>query len=943
MGGFWSKRNVRIIVTAALATFVVCVCAVLVVALVLLQVGGGLNLSAATGLPVSGTGIALSPGEGYAGTELAIAGHDWRPGDVIFVRLQGPAGQTDERYAYAGAVVDEQGRFQASFFYPYDAEWLQGDTVHIVARSEASGMQASAPFRLIPPNVMPTPTQEPTATWTPRPLVPTPLPGEPTFTPFPPTPAPTAPPAPPITAWKGVYYMNPHLQGQPSLIRDDQDVSFEWGVDGPAAGFPVDTFSVEWTRALDFEGGSYRFSVVVDDGVRLWVDEQLLIDQWHDSGPVTYVADVYLTPGTHTVRMDYYEHVGWASAQLRWQRTQSSYANWKGEYYNNQSLSGNPVLVRDDAWVDFNWGAGSPGPNIPADSFAVRWERTTHFDTGDYRFNLRVDDGARLWVNDQLVIDQWQDSGPATYTADVRLAAGDYRIKLEYYEHVGSAEAHLWWERRETSFPDWKGAYYNNGSLSGDPIVVRNDARPDFDWGDGSPVSGVPSDDFSVRWTRKEEFNEPATYRFNARVDDGVRVWVGGDLVIDEWENGGDRTVSGTKWIEDDEQLIQVDYYDHAGNARITVWWGEEEATATPKPTKTSTAIATLAATATSGPGATSTATTPPTAGPTSAPTGEATAEPTSAPTAEPTQTPMTLATDEPAESSFTLSPTEGPVGTTIVVKGSNWPAGQQVVLTLAKLQPGMSKIQLDPAMAAVGVAAAEDGTFEGSITVAEDQGWAGELGALVVAYTPDFGKSAVAQFTIVPGAEETATAVPTEEATAESTSEPTAQTPATSEPGGPTAEATSEPTAEATVEPQTTAEPTSEPTAESLPTEQLAEPTAEPGVALPIVSLFPISGTVGITVTAHGEAWPAGGQVGFTLAQPVVAEGVPQVTLPVSGLVQIGDLGTFDWPLWLPGDSGWELTPLVLVSARTADGQIEVTVAYTVTSPTGEPAAPVQ
>ena len=255
---------------------------------------------------------------------------------------------------------------------------------------------------------------------------------------------------------------------------------------------------------------------------------------------------------------------------------------------------------------------------------------------------------------------------------------------------------------------------------------------------------------------------------------------------------------------------------------------------------------------------------------------------------------------------------------------------GQQVILTLAKLQPGMTKVQIDPAMATVRVTASEDGTFEGSITVAEDEGWAGEPGALVVAYTPDFSKSAVAQFTIVqkPGGVETSepTAEATEEATPGETAEPTAEPETTEE-----VPATAEPTAEPTTEPEPTAEPTVEPTAEP----------AEPGVPLPVMSLFPISGTVGVTVTAHGEAWPAGGQVGFTLAQPVSQEGVPQVTLPLSNVAQIGEIGTFDQPIWLPGDGGWELTPLVFVIARTADGQIEVTVPYTVTAVLTEPAPP--
>lgn len=900
MRSLGSGRNIRIIIAAVMMTWVVCMCIALGIGFWFIRYGDGIDLSAATGSPVTGTSIELLPPEGYAGTELVVNGQSWRPGDVIFVRLQNQSGETGEHYAYAGAVADSTGNFSVSFIYPYDPGWLDGEFVQVVARAEASGMQATAPFRLVPPTVMPTPTQDmtPIPTSTPVPVVPTPQPGMPTPSP---TPAPTSLPEPVITEWRGAYFTNPGLQGQPAMIRNDREVNFEWSMGGPTPDFPADNFSVQWTRNLNFEGGNYRFYVRVDDGTRLWVDNKLVIDQWHDSGPVTYVADLYLTPGGHNIRMDYYERVGWTVAQLRWDRLQASYPDWKGEYFDNADLAGSPVLVRNDPWVDFNWGAGSPGPNVPPDNFSARWTRIWNFDAGDYRFYLKVDDGARLWIDDQLVIDQWHDSGTVTYTVDRSLESGDHRLKLEYYERVGDAEAHLWWERVEANYPDWKGEYFNNRHLEGAPVVVRNDARPDFNWGEGSPAPGIPSDNFSVRWTRNQRFDDSGVYRFSARVDDGARVWVGGEPVIDEWQNGPERTVHGKKWIDAGEQYVKVEYYDDSGDAQITVWWEREQATSTPPPSPTPTQ------------------TLLPTAAPTAIPTA----------TSVPTGTVVPTVTTEPSEPSLALSPSQGGVGTAIVVKGSHWPAGQSVALTFAQSQPGMTQVQIDPGMTVATVAAGPDGSFETTVALPEGQGWETQPQALVVAYTADFSETSVTPFVISSEPIPTDAVVPTEEATVGPTPLATeAPTEVPTEVLEPTVEPTEMPTdvAEPTVEPtEEVAEPTVEPAQEIV-----EPPTAEPAPSQPIISLVPISGTVGITLTVHGEGWPVGAPVGFTLAHPVV-EGTPQFTVPLTETVQVGEDGIFDKFLWLPAGAGWENVPQTLVIARTGDGLFEVVAPYTV------------
>jgi hypothetical protein len=207
----------------------------------------------------------------------------------------------------------------------------------------------------------------------------------------------------------------------------------------------ADNFSVRWSRDVSATAGTYRFYVYVDDGVRLWVDETILIDAWYD-GLNSHTADIFLADGTHSLRLEYYEHTGNALAQLAWERP-DAYPDWKGEYFNNPSLSGVPVLVRNDPGVSFDWGGDSPGPGVPADDFSARWTRNWQFEAGTYSFRVVVDDGARLWVDDELVIDRWRTGVPKGYTGEIALDEGPHHLRLEYFEFQYGAQVHLSWEQ----------------------------------------------------------------------------------------------------------------------------------------------------------------------------------------------------------------------------------------------------------------------------------------------------------------------------------------------------------------------------------------------------------------------------------------------------------------------------------------------------------------
>jgi PKD repeat protein len=112
---------------------------------------------------------------------------------------------------------------------------------------------------------------------------------------------------------------------------------------------------------------------------------------------------------------------------------------WKGEYFNNRNLEGEPALVRNDAEINFDWTGQSPAPEIPPENFSVRWTISRELPAGIYRFNVWVDDGVRMWVDEELIIDGWQEGAIQNFSVDVSLDQGTHQARVEYFQAVGTA------------------------------------------------------------------------------------------------------------------------------------------------------------------------------------------------------------------------------------------------------------------------------------------------------------------------------------------------------------------------------------------------------------------------------------------------------------------------------------------------------------------------
>ena len=96
---------------------------------------------------------------------------------------------------------------------------------------------------------------------------------------------------------------------------------------------------------------------------------------------------------------------------------QATFQGWKASYYNNPTLAGSPVAYQDTPTVDFDWGFGSPVPPVPVDYFSATFERTYSFPQGYYKLNVLADDGVRIFVDRELVIDEWHQASGIQYSA----------------------------------------------------------------------------------------------------------------------------------------------------------------------------------------------------------------------------------------------------------------------------------------------------------------------------------------------------------------------------------------------------------------------------------------------------------------------------------------------------------------------------------------------
>jgi len=119
-----------------------------------------------------------------------------------------------------------------------------------------------------------------------------------------------------------------------------------------------------------------------------------------------------------------------------------------------------------------------------------------------------------------------------------------------------------------------KGEYFNNKDLKGEPVFTRTDSIINFNWGNGGPKEGFNKDDFSIRWTFDLKPEKTGNYILDVLSDDGVRLYLNDQLVINDWTNHGTKTNSYKAFFEAGKAYkIKLEYYEDMGEANVKLSW----------------------------------------------------------------------------------------------------------------------------------------------------------------------------------------------------------------------------------------------------------------------------------------------------------------------------------------------------------------------------------
>lgn len=242
--------------------------------------------------------------------------------------------------------------------------------------------------------------------------------------------------------WQASFYNNAQLIDPPAYEATFNEINFDWGNGSPNAAVNNDDFSARFGTDVFFEAGTYRFTVTVDDGVQLLIDDKAVLNTYNTPRPGdTLTVDVPLTAGVHHLQVDYREISGNAFLKMSWIDVDAiptqvtTGGNWTTQYYSNPTLSGTPFLTRAEANPpSYRYGLGAPLNGMPADNFSVRWSTTQNLPAGNYGIQVYADDGVRVFVNGIAYINEWHTFTGQGYTANFNLIGGATNIVVEYFE-----------------------------------------------------------------------------------------------------------------------------------------------------------------------------------------------------------------------------------------------------------------------------------------------------------------------------------------------------------------------------------------------------------------------------------------------------------------------------------------------------------------------------
>ena len=443
-----------------------------------------------------------------------------------------------------------------------------------------------------------------------------------------------APGACPTGQYLAEYFSNQTLTGTPATGCEPAPLDHDWQWGAPA-GLPGDSFSARWTGTFDFPtSGTYTFTAVADDGLRVWVDGVILIDEWRDQSATTFTASKDLAAGSHDVKVEWFESGGLATARLSWTggdtnappvpeiTTPVAGTTWK--VGDTITFSGSATDPEDGALPASALSWQSILQHCPAECHAHPMQTMSgaggSFTTPDHEYPTYVE--LKLTATDsagrsasvsrrldpqtvsitvasqppglQVTMGSRTAAAPLTGTLVVGgstslSASSPQTLSGTTYQFSGWSDgggqshnitagttAATYTATFTPVAPagcspgQYRAEYFGNRTLSGTPARSVCEAGPLDRNWGGGGPAGVGSNNFSARWTGTVNFTGGTT-SFTAASDDGMRVWLDGALVVDRW--GGPGTSTVTRSVTAGAHALRVEYFEKTGSAFVRLSW----------------------------------------------------------------------------------------------------------------------------------------------------------------------------------------------------------------------------------------------------------------------------------------------------------------------------------------------------------------------------------
>ncbi len=264
-------------------------------------------------------------------------------------------------------------------------------------------------------------------------------------------------------------------------------------------------------------------------------------------------------------------------------------------YHDRPNFKGR-VIYRLDETINHQWRSKQPVFDLPRDYFSVRWSGELEAPvTGEYTFTLLANDGGKLKVGTLEVgrmeaLAGFRERGKVTLQGGKRVP-----FVFEFFDNYGEASARIHWQgpgfqagpipsrqlypavpvtrapRGIAGQHGLLGSYYQNRFFYGDAVLAID---PKLDFAAVKPPKEFADKNYSVRWTGQLEATHTEEYTFKVETDEGVRLWIGGRLVVNQLSNRALQTFTGTAPLERGKRYnVRLESVHRTGGGRLKASW----------------------------------------------------------------------------------------------------------------------------------------------------------------------------------------------------------------------------------------------------------------------------------------------------------------------------------------------------------------------------------